>query len=80
MPNLTLSIPEETKKRMTQHPHVRWSNVVRTIIEQKLDDFEVAERLAKKGSLKLSDFEDIRKKVADSSRKHAERLLHESHR
>ena len=80
MPNLTLSIPDETKHRMDQHPHIRWSNVVRTIIEQKLNDFEEAERLAQKGGLKLSDFEDIRKKLEESSRQHARKLLHESKR
>ena len=77
---MTLSFPPELKKRRDQHPHVRWSSAVRTIIEQKLVDFEEADRLAKKGGLKLSDFEDIRKRIEDSTRKHAERLLHESHR
>lgn len=80
MPNMTLSIPEETKKRMDQHPHIRWSSVVRSVIEKKLDDFEEAERLAKKGNLQLSDFEDMRKKLDEASRQHARKLLHESKR
>ena len=48
MPNITLSIPEETKRRMEKHPHVKWSSAIRAIIERRLDDFEETERLAQK--------------------------------
>ncbi len=80
MPNMTLSFPPETKKRMEQHPHVRWSNVVRTIIEQKLDDFEEAERLAKKSRLTQKDVDELTAKVNQGMRKRAEAMLHEHHR
>ncbi len=78
MPNITLSITEETKKKMAEHPHVKWSNVVRSIIEKKLADFEEAERLAKKSKLTMDDFRVIGKKIDSASRRHALRLLHES--
>ena len=80
MPNLTLSVPDETKKRMDAHPEMRWSGAVRAIIEQRLDAFEEADRLAKKGGLKPRDFEAVSRRMEDASRKKALALLHESHR
>lgn len=79
MPNVTLSFSTETKRKMTAHPHVRWSSVVRSIIEQKLADFEEAERLAKKGGLSWQDLEPIVQKVKKDTQKHVRRLLYEAH-
>jgi hypothetical protein len=76
MVNLTLSIPAETKKRMDKHKHIKWSSAIRTIIERKLNDFEEAERIAKKSNLKMSDFDEISKKIDIAMAKHAEELLH----
>ncbi len=75
MPNMTLSFPERTRERMAQHPQARWSSVVRRIIEHALDDFEKADRLAKKANLRMEDFSDIERKMAHASRKHAEALF-----
>jgi len=77
MPNLTLSIPNDTKKRMAAHASVRWSNVVRTIIERKLDDFEEAERLAQKSRLTRKDVDRLSAKVDAAMGRHVKRLLDE---
>ncbi len=79
MPNLTLSITEETKKMMDKHPEISWSNVVRVIIEQKLRDFEEAERLASKSKITEKEFEKFISKVNKETALHAKRLLNESH-
>lgn len=79
MPNLTLSITEEAKKMMDSHPSIKWSSVVRSVIEEKLEAFEEAEKLAGKSRLNASDFESISGKIDSSAEKHAKRLLHESH-
>jgi hypothetical protein len=76
MVNLTLSIPAKTKARMDKHKHIKWSSAIRTIIERKLNDFEEAERIAKKSNLKMSDFDEISKKIDIAMAKHAEELLH----
>lgn len=78
MPNMTLSFPPETKRRMDAHPHVKWSNAVRTIIEQKLNDFEEAERLSKKGGLTQKDVDPIVEKINQAMGKRAKDLLHET--
>ena len=80
MVNLTLSIPKETKERMDKHKHIKWSNAIRTIIERKLNDFEEAEKIAKRSNLKMSDFNEISKKIDVAMAKHAEELLHEYNR
>ena len=43
MPNLTVSLPEDLRKRMRAHPEIRWSEVVRRAIEEYLDRIELAE-------------------------------------
>ncbi len=79
MPNMTLSFSMQTRQRMNAQPHIRWSAVVRSIIEQKLADFEEAERLAKKGGLTWNDVEPVVQKIRKDTRKHVRMLLHETH-
>ncbi len=80
MANLTLSIPEKTKARMEKHSSVRWSNVVRTVIESKLDAFEKADRLARRGNLSMEKLRPISAKIDVAMRKHARKLLDENYR
>ncbi|MBI5872404.1 hypothetical protein HZB88_04980 [archaeon] len=77
MPNITLSITKEAKSKMDKHPEVRWSNAVRAVIEQKIADFEEAEKLAKKSLLTEKDVEVLSLKVNRAMAKHARRLLNE---
>ena len=78
MPNITLSVSEETRSKMNKHPEVRWSNAIRTIIEKKLQDFEEAERLAQKSTLTEHDVKMLSEKVSKATARHAKRLLNES--
>ncbi|MCX6803354.1 MAG: hypothetical protein NTY48_02155 [Candidatus Diapherotrites archaeon] len=78
MVNITLSIPAETKARMDEHPEIRWSNSIRTLIEQKLDDFNEVEKLAKKLNLSEKDIKPILDKVNSNILKHSEALLNAS--
>jgi len=80
MPNITLSIPEETKRRMEKHPHVKWSSAIRAIIERRLDDFEETERLAQKSTLTERDVEKLAKKVNTAMGKRAKALLNGTNR
>ncbi len=63
MVSLTLSVPPELKKRMEKHPEIRWSNQVRAIIQQQLDDLETTDRLASKSQLTEKDVEELAAKV-----------------
>jgi predicted CopG family antitoxin len=67
------------KERMQAHPEVRWSNVIRVIIEKKLNNLELAEKLAKKSKISETDVKFLSGKVKKDMAKHAKRLLNESH-
>jgi len=43
VPNLTVSLPEDLRRRMKTHPEIRWSEVVRRAIEEYLDRLESVE-------------------------------------
>ena len=78
MVNITLSIPPETKARMDKHQDIKWSNSIRALIEQKLDDFEEADRLANKLDISERDIKPILEKVNMGIRKHSEALINAS--
>ncbi|HLC36947.1 MAG TPA: hypothetical protein VJK05_05055 [archaeon] len=78
MPNITIAVTEEIRKKMNEHPEIKWSNAVRAIIERKLADFKEAERLAKKSILTEEDVEKLSAKAASNAARKAKRLLNES--
>jgi len=41
MANLTLSIPEVLYKKMKKHPELKWSEVARQAIQEKVQDQEL---------------------------------------
>ncbi|MDP1695313.1 MAG: hypothetical protein Q8L29_00165 [archaeon] len=63
MTNMTLSIPEELHKKMKKFSEIRWSEIARTAIEQRIDDLEVMNRIASKSKLTKKDVEEISKKI-----------------
>ncbi len=80
MANITLFVPDELKERMNEHPEMRWSRAIRSIIERTLDDFEEAEKLARKSKLTKEGVERLSAEVNAEAGKHAEALLNESRR
>jgi hypothetical protein len=48
MANITLSVPEETKKKMQQYPEINWSGLIKKTIEQKVCDLAWKEDMLKK--------------------------------
>jgi len=55
MVSITLSVPEETRKRMKQFPEINWSGLVRKTIDKKLEEFIWKENMLK-GLKKEDDF------------------------
>ncbi len=66
MPNVTLAIPEDLHNRMKDHSEIRWSEVVRKSISEKIDDLEMMDKLTKKSKLTQKDVDDIAERI-DSS-------------
>lgn len=63
MGNITLSIPNEMHGDMRLFPEVRWSEVARRAIAEKLETLKLANQLAKKSKLTKEDVRKLSKKI-----------------
>ena len=63
MTNITLSVPEEMHKEMKYFSEVKWSEVARKAIQQRIDTLRLAEQLAKKSKLTKEDIDAFNKKI-----------------
>lgn len=63
MPNLTLAIPEDLHEKMKKHSEIRWSEVVRKSINEKIEDLEVLDKLTRKSKLTQADVDEIAEKI-----------------
>ena len=73
MANLTLSIPDEVQKEMKHFAEVRWSEVARRSIVEKLESLRLAEKLAGKSKLTQKDVQEFSKKIKSLA---AEKFVH----
>lgn len=63
MTNMTLSIPKELYKKMKEFSEIRWSEVARRAIEQRINDLEIMNKIASKSRLTKKDVKEISKRV-----------------
>lgn len=59
MPNVTLSLDEETALEMKSHPEVRWSEVARQAIRRKLRELHALDTAFGRSRLTRSDVERL---------------------
>lgn len=57
MPNITLSIPDELKKKMDQFKEMNWSEVARQAIQHKLELLERMHSMYPQGALRAAEEE-----------------------
>ena len=69
MGNITLSMPENVHKEMKHFSEVKWSEVARKAIVDRLETLKLAESLAKKSKLSESDIEQFSKRIKSSATK-----------
>ena len=67
--NMTLSIPDELHKKMKKMSEIRWSEIARRAIEERINDFEVIEKIASKSKLTKKDVDEIAKKIKRAATK-----------
>jgi len=65
--NITLSLPEDVHSEMRSFSDVRWSEVARKAIIDKLETLKLAESLAQKSKLTMKDVEEFSKKIKSSA-------------
>ena len=63
MPNITLAVSDELHKKMKKFREIRWSEIARASIEQRINDLEVMDKIASKSKLTKKDIEEISKKI-----------------
>ncbi len=63
MTNITLAIPEDLHTKMKQHSEIRWSEVVRKTISQKIEDLDLIDKLTAKSKLTQNDVNEFARKV-----------------
>ena len=64
---MTLALPEELHIKMKQFSEVRWAEVARKAIEQRVNDLETMNKIASKSKLTKKDVEEISKKIKRSA-------------
>ena len=60
---MTLSIPKELHEKMKSFSEIKWSEIARRAIEQRINDLEVMDQIASKSKLTKKDVEIISKKI-----------------
>lgn len=78
MVSLTLSIPIDLKKRMGEHPEIKWSEIVRCTITRQLDALEETDRLAANSRLTEGDVEELAEKAEKSMLKRWKEIKREA--
>ena len=63
MPNITLAIPEDLHTKMKDHSEIRWSEVVRKSISQKIEDLDIMDKLTSRSKLTQKDVDAIASKI-----------------
>jgi hypothetical protein len=69
MGNMTLSIPKDVSNEMKQFSDIRWSEVARRAIVERLETLKLAEKLAQKSKLTKSDVKEFSELVKKNAAK-----------
>jgi hypothetical protein len=67
MANITLSVPDKVHKKMKHFSEVKWSEVARKAIIEKIEMLALAEKLAQKSKLTEKDVKEFNKKIKSSA-------------
>ena len=59
MGNITLALPDDLHNRMRKHSEIRWSEVVRKSIHDKVELLEAMDAITKKSKLTQKDANEI---------------------
>ena len=62
-------MPDAIHKEMKRFPEVRWSEVARRAIIEKIEMLQLAEQLAQKSRLTEKDIKEFSKKIKADARK-----------
>ncbi|MEK6927594.1 MAG: hypothetical protein AABX11_04115 [Nanoarchaeota archaeon] len=74
MPNITLSLPDKAFAKMKKFNEIRWSEIVRRAVIDKIEELSAIEKIASKSKLTMEDVMELDKKIKKGIRKHFDSL------
>ena len=60
---MTLALEDDLHARMKKHPEIRWSEVARKSIRQKVEMLDAMDKIASKSKLTMRDVDEISRKI-----------------
>lgn len=69
MGNITLSLPDDVHAEIRNFSEVKWSEVARKAIVEKLETLKLADSIAKKSKLTQKDVEELSSRIKASASK-----------
>jgi len=69
MVNMTLALPEELHNKMKNFNDIKWSEVARKAIEERINDLELMNKIASKSKLTVKDAEELADKIKKGASK-----------
>ncbi len=69
MGNITLSVPDDTLEEMRHFSEVKWSEVARKAILERIETLKLADKIAHKSKLTAKDVEDFGKRIKSLANK-----------
>src|SRR6266508_100520 len=72
MPNITLTVPPELHRKMKAHPEIKWSEVVRRILAQRIGARERLDALTRRSTLPVAGVQELDHLVKEGLRRRYE--------
>ncbi len=66
MVNITLSVPEDLKKKMEESKFINWSEVAREAIRERIKQLQILDAIADKSKLTKKDAIELGRKIKKS--------------
>ena len=61
--NITLTIPNILHEKIRRHSEIRWSEVIRQLLQKKIEQLELMNQIVNKSKLTQKDVDEISEKI-----------------
>jgi len=69
MGNITLAIPDKLHKKLRTHSDIRWSEVIRRILEKRIRDLEIMDEIVSRSKFSDADIDELGEKIKEGMAK-----------
>ena len=63
MANITLAIPDGLHEKLKKHSEIRWSEVIRQMLQKNIEQLELMDKITGKSKLTQEDVDEISRKI-----------------